>query len=77
MDAEAESLMEELKGIGSLAEASGSPLLASLNEAAQLGSRARTDLLARYEDASAEVRSPETAHEFVLGPCDFTLGRVD
>lgn len=59
--------MEELKGIGSLAEASGSPLLASLNEAAQLGSRARTDLLARYEDASAEVRSPETAHDLYWG----------
>ncbi len=47
--------MEELEGIGSLEDVSGSPLLESLNEEARLGAGARSDLLARYEDASAEV----------------------
>ncbi len=55
MDEEAESLMEELEGIESLTAAIGSPLLESLNKEARLGSRARADLLGRYDDAIAEV----------------------
>ncbi|BDA42917.1 hypothetical protein COCOBI_03-8100 [Coccomyxa sp. Obi] len=54
VDEEAESLMEELEGIESLAADIGSPLLESLNKEARLGSRARADLLGRYDDAIAE-----------------------
>ena len=62
VDEEAESLMEELEGIESLTADIGSPLLESLNKKARLGSRARADLLSRYNDADAEVsRTAERA----------------
>lgn len=58
VDAEAESLMEELEGIGQFAEAPGSPLLASLNEEARLGGNASSHLLDRHSAASAEASPP-------------------